>query len=75
MSATHLLAAVLQITHEGLLDAIKLGQLNANRVARPLEILGGLGQVLAALNTRGGSSERALGKCVVSTRRLENGEQ
>lgn len=63
--ATYLLATVLQITHKRLLDAIKLRQLDANCLARPLQILSGLSQVLTAFNASGGCSECALRKCVV----------
>lgn len=57
----YLLAAILQIAHERLLDAIKLGQLHANCLTCPLQVLRALGEVLTSLDASGRDGKGSLG--------------
>ena len=56
----YLLTAVLEITHERLLDTIELGKLNTDGFARPLQVLRALREVLPSLNACRRHSESAL---------------
>lgn len=57
----HLLTAVLKIAHQRLLDAVELGELNVDCLARSLEVAGALGQVFATLDP-----SRSDGECTLS---------
>ena len=46
----HLLAAVLQVAHEALLHCVKVGELLCDGLVLALHVLGGLLEVLAALD-------------------------
>ena len=56
----NLFAAVLQIPHKRFLDTVELGKLHVDSLARPLEVLRALGEVLATLNSSGCHSKCAL---------------
>lgn len=56
----HLLTAVLQISHEVLLDSIELGELYADGFSSAFKILCALREVLAAFNSSRGDSKRSL---------------
>ena len=58
----YLLTAVLEITHERLLDTIELGKLNTDGFARPLQVLRALREVLAAFDASGRDCKGSLRK-------------
>lgn len=62
MIITNLLASVLEITNKPFLQALKLGDLQGQALARPLEILCALGQILSTFNTSRCGSKGTL-KC------------
>ena len=60
LELNNLFTAILQITHEGFLDAIKFRELHIDSLARPFKILSTLCQILPTLDAIGCDSEGAL---------------
>lgn len=59
-SETHLLAAILQVAHQALLHRVKVGELLRDGFVLAFHVLGGLLEVLAALDACRRDLERAL---------------
>ena len=60
LELNNLFTAILQIAHEGFLDAIKFRKLDVNSLARPFKILSTLRQILPTLDAIGCDGEGAL---------------
>lgn len=60
MLTTHLLTAILQVSHEVLLNPVELGKLYADGLPSTFEILRALREVLTTLDSCRGDSERSL---------------
>jgi hypothetical protein len=68
--STHLLTAVLEISHEVLLDTVKFGKLHTDGFTSSLKVLSALSQVLTSLD-----SSRCYRECALKALDLEEIEK